>query len=805
MKSLSKCVFSICNRSSWLCAALVLATLVATPCSVDAADWSREIAAPGHWFQTLQPDSMILDSAGELHMVYGWGRLYYRLESSTGVTTEIVDDTPGTGGSAVIAIDDSGNPMIAYRDLGNNQLKFAWKESGTWQYTQLDAGDEIGTYMSMKVDSTGQPHIVYNDMFHNDLIYTYRNTSGVWRKEIIDDTLPGDYCTVALYDDNPRVAYYNSDDRNLMIASRTGYDTWEKYMLNTSGSDGRYCSLTVGTADNIMAVFYNATDKIINMVRCDGGTFSAVYEIDSAEPNAPLDVTHSYDGQLKVAYIDSTTKACRVAHGIYTNWTVETIHSSGSALHSPAIAMLPSGLTVVRYVNSDTRWMYLGRNHGGSGWTTEPIVRSFSTGFVPRMVTNSQGHPYSIFNDYPTFYTFSVIHDGFGWKKDPYPLIENIPTNYDLMMLSDDRIVAVSGSNSQLIRGHYFDGNTWHDEDVFAGTGIPVNINITRDTSDNIYIVYSDLGSGNVALLESSSWNGPFTMTELGACSGDCDVAIDSNNHPHVIYEQASDNALIHTWRTAGSTWNTETLAPNAGDYVEVVLDSQDRLYATIFGIFMSEPWFVRPDGQTYLVEPIPSSSSIMPGIKMAVKDDDTISLALVITSQNHLRYMEFDGANWHTETPLGTESVSMLCLVHSSTTGVTIGCHSDLSGDYLMITKKTGINYGLNLNDDMFAPGEPFVLNHRIANYTDSQLSVDEYLILDVAGFFWFWPSWSETVDLKTLSMNSGDILDEEVFNFTWPSGVGSFSPIYFWGGLCHAGTADVIQYDFAQWGYGE
>ena len=53
--------------------------------------------------------------------------------------------------------------------------------------------------------------------------------------------------------------------------------------------------------------------------------------------------------------------------------------------------------------------------------------------------------------------------------------------------------------------------------------------------------------------------------------------------------------------------------------------------------------------------------------------------------------------------------------------------------------------------------------------------------------------------VDMKTQTLPVDSTMVEDVFNFTWQAGTGSFSPMYFWG-ICQAGTADLIQYDFAQ-----
>src|SRR5262245_61007305 len=58
----------------------------------------------------------------------------------------------------------------------------------------------------------------------------------------------GQYTSQAIVNGNPAVAYYNSDDTNLMFARNSAADgsgTWSLVTVDGTGSVGRYTSLAV--------------------------------------------------------------------------------------------------------------------------------------------------------------------------------------------------------------------------------------------------------------------------------------------------------------------------------------------------------------------------------------------------------------------------------------------------------------------------------------------------------------------------------------------------------------------------------
>ncbi|HPQ40686.1 MAG TPA: hypothetical protein PLV45_09965, partial [bacterium] len=108
-----------------------------------------------------------------------------------------------------------------------------------------------------------------------------------------------------------------------------------------------------------------------------------------------------------------------------------------------------------------------------------------------------------------------------------------------------------------------------------------------------------------------------------------------------------------------------------------------------------------------------------------------------------------------------------------------------------------------LRLNQSTFNAGDLFLLELDITR-AGSTVTVDQYLILDVYGMFFYAPGWSEIPDFETLTYYDGYQETTEIFNFTWPSVQGHASDLRFYVGCLYSGTADLIgNIDMEVFGY--
>jgi len=108
-----------------------------------------------------------------------------------------------------------------------------------------------------------------------------------------------------------------------------------------------------------------------------------------------------------------------------------------------------------------------------------------------------------------------------------------------------------------------------------------------------------------------------------------------------------------------------------------------------------------------------------------------------------------------------------------------------------------------LDLNQTMFHKGDPFLLRCGWCS-TGDVYHLDQYILLDVSGEFWFWPSWGMDVDADPVTLTGPVQTWQTILDFEWPEVEGSIYGIFFWAAFLHAGTSDLAcDYDVVEWGY--
>ncbi len=111
---------------------------------------------------------------------------------------------------------------------------------------------------------------------------------------------------------------------------------------------------------------------------------------------------------------------------------------------------------------------------------------------------------------------------------------------------------------------------------------------------------------------------------------------------------------------------------------------------------------------------------------------------------------------------------------------------------------------YRLNLRDRHLSCGDEFALKRSCGNPLTTALPIDEFVILDVYGSYWFWPAWSAEINFQPGTMNPDSCLIDPVLSFQWPDVEGTFTGLRFWGAILDMGTMNLIDYHMLEWSFG-
>jgi hypothetical protein len=91
-------------------------------------------------------------------------------------------------------------------------------------------------------------------------------------------------------------------------------------------------------------------------------------------------------------------------------------------------------------------------------------------------------------------------------------------------------------------------------------------------------------------------------------------------------------------------------------------------------------------------------------------------------------------------------------------------------------------------LNQTEFYGGDDFILDAEFWNPDPAPLHVDAFIVLAVAGNYWFWPTWihvDDGVDFKDLVLPAEIVSAQSILAFTWPEGTGSAENLCFLGAI--------------------
>ena len=102
-----------------------------------------------------------------------------------------------------------------------------------------------------------------------------------------------------------------------------------------------------------------------------------------------------------------------------------------------------------------------------------------------------------------------------------------------------------------------------------------------------------------------------------------------------------------------------------------------------------------------------------------------------------------------------------------------------------------------IETNQAVYSGGDEFELTAELVNGTDEAVTLNEYIIMDYMGIFFFFPSWSEVSTFKTVTLQPGQELEQDVLNFEWPNGSSAIDRITFWIKLVDPDTGRQFGFD--------
>ena len=496
----------------------------------------------------------------------------------TATEINVVDSFGIVGAHTSLVLDSSGNPVISYYDSTNGDLKLVHCDDPNCEGTELsqtvDAAGIVGAHTSLVLDSSGNPVIAYTDTANRDLKLVHcddPNCAGVETPQTVDSADEVGLYTALILDSsgNPVISYYDNTNDDLKLVhcddpNCAGVETPQT--VDSSGNVGVSSSLVLDSSGNPV-ISYSGVGGL-RLVHCDdpncagvetpqlvdanGGTWTSLVLDSSGNPV----ISYSGVGGLHLVHCDDPN-----CIGVETPQIVDSDVVFG---WYSSLALDSSGNPVISYFDNaalDLRLVHCD-DPGCTGTESVQIIDGIEeVGYHTSLALDSSGNPVISYTD-GTNGDLKLAH---CTNPNCVPDLTYAPTiltesSGDDGSIDDEMVITLSGDTftSPLILG----------TDVTV-TNIPPGLSaaITRDSAtqltltltgnatshgatdsiDNLTITFADTAFTNTFaanVINNTLLDGAITFFGKVSDDDSDDNGNDSSGHTPTSVPQVSDPAI---------------------------------------------------------------------------------------------------------------------------------------------------------------------------------------------------------------------------------------------------------------------
>lgn len=247
---------------------------------------------------------------------------------------------------------------------------------------------------------------------------------------------------------------------------------------------------------------------------------------------------------------------------------------------------------------------------------------------VSDIATDTSGYPHVVWSDWNDQGIHWTHWNGASWTA---PIkVFNLPGIDDSPVVTVDRLNRIHLFWRVIDYGAFhsiYDGENWLGPYEIYGDSA-VYSDVTVDSKGNLHLAwglcldpYCDSLEIFYSNYDGEEWSPPVNISNLGGWSVEVEIAVDSNDFPHVVWEfRKGGNHIYYTFFN-GNNWVTPYKISGDEDAFipTIALDSQDNVHVA-WGGESYEIWYTIYDGTTWS-EPIdisdPTSTGLCPELAL--------------------------------------------------------------------------------------------------------------------------------------------------------------------------------------------
>ena len=617
-------------------------------------------------FDITTSTSIAIDAGG--HPFVAWRDGYTSIEHVTkfnGSTWEEVGNLgvilSGTTYEVSLFVDAAGTPYIAYADASNKPTvkKYDgsnWVDVGTSAAMNGLVFTSIGC--ALGVTAGGTVYTAFQDASNSYKLALRRLVSG---GDWLDMTPGGATAStavavsMALYGSDHYIAFGDGSkggaisvikfDPGISLVGSSGFST---------GSVSFTSIATDASGTPYVAFADGGNSKKIAVKKYDGANWIDVgtpgFSIGEAQ-NITLKIDGS--GNAYVLYCDlGNSNKTMVKKFDGSNWVDAGPDISTVGGSRQKMALDAAGTPYVLFIanNLFEQKAEVKKLTGGT-WTTVGTKGIDEDGVrATKMVTNSSGTPYVVYQNWTTKKATVKKYDGSIWVPVGTPGFSVNSVGYTTIAISPNNVPYVFYAdqvNGATVKK--FDGSNWVDVGTpgFFMLGMD-NPNIVVDAGGTPYVAYKNLVSGkiNVQKYDGSNWVNVGAADFSAGTVNYISLTLDATGTSFVTYADAGNSNMAMVKKFDGSTWvdvGTPAISSGSSSRNSLAFDGNGTLYAAYYdgGVMVK-----KYDGSTWVDVGV-VGSGVTNVMTMAIDRNNVPYVAYNLLTSIGMTVKKYDGSNW--------------------------------------------------------------------------------------------------------------------------------------------------------------
>lgn len=264
------------------------------------------------------------------------------------------------------------------------------------------------------------------------------------------------------------------------------------------------------------------------------------------------------NGNFHISHYDQGNRNLKYAYWDGNSWQNETVDSDGDIGEESGIAVDSDGNPHISYIDCTNCAVKYAGKIGGT-WNIEEVYLSGGGNPISgtSIALDSNERPCIVFSEEPDDWVRYAYRDGDEWEIE------------DVCMYGEDVYLALDSGNtphvsflkneSQICYATRI-SDVWNVQVVDSSTQAGGDTGIAVDSNSHPHIAYNDYGNGakKYAVWDGTSWNTEIIASDVGSEEG-TKIAVDSQNRPHIVYSDNNSEFLKYAFWDGGS-WTTETI-----------------------------------------------------------------------------------------------------------------------------------------------------------------------------------------------------------------------------------------------------